>query len=58
MIIASSLKLNFRDLRVVDPSFRNESPVFLARKNAVVGKLKQFRLRRVNLLWIRKDCPF
>ncbi|EME29228.1 magnesium transporter CorA-like family protein (MRS2-7) isoform 2 [Galdieria sulphuraria] len=35
--LASFLKLNFRDLRVVDPSFRNESPVFLARKNVVVG---------------------
>lgn len=41
--LASSLKLNFRDLRVVDPSFRNESPVFLARKNAVIVHFEHIR---------------
>ncbi|GJQ15684.1 hypothetical protein GpartN1_g7475.t1 [Galdieria partita] len=41
--LASFLKLNFRDLRVVDPSFRNESPVFLARKNAVIVHFEHIR---------------
>eukprot|EP00871_Galdieria_phlegrea_P003219 jgi/Galph1/3899/GphlegSOOS_G2572.1 len=41
--LASSLRLNYRDLRVVDPSFRNESPVFLARKNAVIVHLEHIR---------------
>ncbi|EME29229.1 magnesium transporter CorA-like family protein (MRS2-7) isoform 1 [Galdieria sulphuraria] len=41
--LASFLKLNFRDLRVVDPSFRNESPVFLARKNVVVVHFEHIR---------------
>ncbi|GAB0489417.1 hypothetical protein MMPV_000636 [Pyropia vietnamensis] len=42
--VALELSLNLRDLRVVDPTFRNESPVILARPTALVIHLVHVRV--------------
>ena len=42
--VAAELSLNLRDLRVVDPTFRNESPVILARPTAMVIHLLHVRI--------------
>ncbi|OSX77355.1 hypothetical protein BU14_0152s0050 [Porphyra umbilicalis] len=42
--VAAELSLNLRDLRVVDPTFRNESPVVLARPTAMVIHLLHVRI--------------
>lgn len=42
--VALELSLNLRDLRVVDPTFRNESPVILARPTAMVIHLVHVRV--------------
>lgn len=42
--VALELCLNLRDLRVVDPTFRNESPVILARPTAMVIHLVHVRV--------------
>ena len=41
--MAARLRLPLRDLRVVDPSFRNEAPVVLARERAIVVHLLHVR---------------
>mmetsp|Transcript_38985 Transcript_38985/g.154324 ORF Transcript_38985/g.154324 Transcript_38985/m.154324 type:complete len:190 (+) Transcript_38985:56-625(+) len=41
--VAAELHLNYRDLRVVDPSFRSETAMFLARSSAIVVHLEHIR---------------
>mmetsp|Transcript_14195 Transcript_14195/g.20634 ORF Transcript_14195/g.20634 Transcript_14195/m.20634 type:complete len:373 (-) Transcript_14195:1356-2474(-) len=41
--VAADLHLNYRDLRVVDPSFRSETAMFLARSSAIVVHLEHIR---------------
>jgi magnesium transporter len=41
--LAARLRLPLRDLRVVDPAFRNEAPVVLARQGAIVIHLEHIR---------------
>ncbi|KAK4532320.1 hypothetical protein CCYA_CCYA11G3177 [Cyanidiococcus yangmingshanensis] len=41
--LAARLRLPLRDLRVVDPAFRNEAPVILARQGAIVIHLEHIR---------------
>mmetsp|Transcript_185 Transcript_185/g.320 ORF Transcript_185/g.320 Transcript_185/m.320 type:complete len:404 (-) Transcript_185:1658-2869(-) len=41
--MVSELRLNLRDLRMVDPSFRYESSAVLARKTAVIVRLEHVR---------------
>jgi len=42
-LLAARLRLPLRDLRVVDPAFRNEAPVVLARQSAIVIHLEHIR---------------
>lgn len=41
--IAADMRLNLRDLRVVDPSFRSEAPVVLVRDTTIVIHIEHIR---------------